>query len=342
MIIEDQVDLTPFNTFGLSAIAERLVRIRTQEDLLAYFQDFKTPSLVLGGGSNLLLTKDISGDVLRLEIPGIDIIDDSEDSVLLEVGAGVVWHEFVLHCIAQGWGGVENLSLIPGSVGAAPMQNIGAYGVDLSSVFDSLTAYLIADEVFEDFNNEACRFGYRESIFKKELRDKAVISSVRFRLQKHPTLNTSYGAIEAQLDSMGFADLSIKAISDAVIAIRRSKLPDPEEIGNSGSFFKNPVLETEHAEAVVKAFPQLVHFDAAGGKKLSAAQLIDQVGLKGFRVGQFAISDKHALVITHKGDGSQAELFELIGAVRRKIKHTFGIDLEIEPRIYPDGVEMSY
>ncbi|MBT3648852.1 MAG: UDP-N-acetylmuramate dehydrogenase [Flavobacteriales bacterium] len=334
MIIEDQVDLTPFNTFGLSAIAERLVRIRTQEDLLAYFQDFKTPSLVLGGGSNLLLTKDISGDVLRLEIPGIDIIDDSEDSVLLEVGAGVVWHEFVLHCIAQGWGGVENLSLIPGSVGAAPMQNIGAYGVDLSSVFDSLTAYLIADEVFEDFNNEACRFGYRESIFKKELRDKAVISSVRFRLQKHPTLNTSYGAIEAQLDSMGFADLSIKAISDAVIAIRRSKLPDPEEIGNSGSFFKNPVIDQLEFERLQREFPGIVGYPAGSRLvKVAAGWLIEKAGYKGKSFGNYGVHANQALVLVNHGGAKGSDVFNLSEEIIHTIDELFEIRLEREVNV---------
>jgi UDP-N-acetylmuramate dehydrogenase len=334
VIIEDQVDLTPFNTFGLSAIAERLVRIRTQEDLLAYFQDFKTPSLVLGGGSNLLLTKDISGDVLRLEIPGIDIIDDSEDSVLLEVGAGVVWHEFVLHCIAQGWGGVENLSLIPGSVGAAPMQNIGAYGVDLSSVFDSLTAYLIADEVFEDFNNEACRFGYRESIFKKELRDKAVISSVRFRLQKHPTLNTSYGAIEAQLDSMGFADLSIKAISDAVIAIRRSKLPDPEEIGNSGSFFKNPVIDQLEFERLQREFPGIVGYPAGSRLvKVAAGWLIEKAGYKGKSFGNYGVHANQALVLVNHGGAKGSDVFNLSEEIIHTIDELFEIRLEREVNV---------
>ena len=334
MIIEDQVDLTPFNTFGLSAIAERLVRIRTQEDLLAYFQDFKTPSLVLGGGSNLLLTKDISGDVLRLEIPGIDIIDDSEDSVLLEVGAGVVWHEFVLHCIAQGWGGVENLSLIPGSVGAAPMQNIGAYGVDLSSVFDSLTAYLIADEVFEDFNNEACRFGYRESIFKKELRDKAVISSVRFRLQKHPTLNTSYGAIEAQLDSMGFADLSIKAISDAVIAIRSSKLPDPEEIGNSGSFFKNPVIDQLEFERLQREFPGIVGYPAGSRLvKVAAGWLIEKAGYKGKSFGNYGVHANQALVLVNHGGAKGSDVFNLSEEIIHTIDELFEIRLEREVNV---------
>ena len=334
MIIEDQVDLTPFNTFGLSAIAERLVRIRTQEDLLAYFQDFKTPSLVLGGGSNLLLTKDISGDVLRLEIPGIDIIDDSEDSVLLEVGAGVVWHEFVLHCIAQGWGGVENLSLIPGSVGAAPMQNIGAYGVDLSSVFDSLTAYLIADEVFEDFNNEACRFGYRESIFKKELRDKAVISSVRFRLQKHPTLNTSYGAIEAQLDSMGIADLSIKAISDAVIAIRSSKLPDPEEIGNSGSFFKNPVIDQLEFERLQREFPGIVGYPAGSRLvKVAAGWLIEKAGYKGKSFGNYGVHANQALVLVNHGGAKGSDVFNLSEEIIHTIDELFEIRLEREVNV---------
>lgn len=282
----------------------------------------------------MLLTKDISGDVLRLEIPGIDIIDDSEDSVLLEVGAGVVWHEFVLHCIAQGWGGVENLSLIPGSVGAAPMQNIGAYGVDLSSVFDSLTAYLIADEVFEDFNNEACRFGYRESIFKKELRDKAVISSVRFRLQKHPTLNTSYGAIEAQLDSMGFADLSIKAISDAVIAIRRSKLPDPEEIGNSGSFFKNPVIDQLEFERLQREFPGIVGYPAGSRLvKVAAGWLIEKAGYKGKSFGNYGVHANQALVLVNHGGAKGSDVFNLSEEIIHTIDELFEIRLEREVNV---------
>lgn len=334
MIIEDQVDLKPFNTFGLSSIAERLIRVRTEEDLFAYFHDFKTPSLILGGGSNMLLTGNIAGDVMRLEIPGIDILEEDDDNVLVDVGAGVVWHEFVMHCIAQGWGGVENLSLIPGSVGAAPMQNIGAYGVELKSIFSSLTAYMIEDKAYEDFDNATCEFGYRESIFKKALRNKAVISSVRFKLSKKPQFNTSYGAIEAELEKMGVTELSIRAISNAVIAIRRSKLPDPSEIGNSGSFFKNPVIAQLDFERLQEKYPEIVGYPAGERQvKVAAGWLIEKAGFKGKRIGEYGVHAKQALVLVNYGGANGKDILALSDEIIATINEQFGISLEREVNV---------
>jgi UDP-N-acetylmuramate dehydrogenase len=329
------IDLKPYNTFGLSAIAERLVQVESKADLEAYFLSKQAqPSLVLGGGSNMLLTKDIAGTVLKIEIPGFELVREDEEAVYIKVGAGEAWHDFVLKCIAQGWAGVENLSLIPGNVGTAPMQNIGAYGVEIKDVFHELEAYLTNDHCFQAFGLEDCQFGYRESVFKRKLKNQAVIASVTFKLKKQPTFNTSYGAIEAELERMGVKDLSIKAVSDAVIAIRQSKLPDPKKIGNSGSFFKNPEIETSVFQQLQNHFPNIVGYKVnETSTKLAAGWLIEQAGFKGKNYGNYGVHNKQALVLVNYGGANGQQVFELSEEIIEAVNAKYGIKLEREVNV---------
>ena len=342
MIIKNNITLKPFNTFGIDVKATEFASIDSIQDLKGVLDTNPSDLLILGGGSNMLLTKDVEALVLQINLKGISVISRSENSVQVQVAAGENWHELVCWCLNENFGGLENLSLIPGNVGTAPIQNIGAYGVELKDSFVSCEAINIQTKELRTFTKEECDFGYRNSIFKQELKGQYIITSVVFELssQEH-SLKTNYGAIETELQNYGIKIPTIQDVSKAVISIRNSKLPDPKIIGNSGSFFKNPVLGADRAEGVAKSFPGLVQFDVAGGKKLSAGWLIDQIGFKGYRVGSFVVSDKHALVIINEGDGKQLELFELVGILKQRVKQVFGIDLEIEPRVYPDGFDMS-
>lgn len=329
------INLQPFNTFGLSSVAERMVSIEAKEELAHYFESKEPmPSLVLGGGSNLLLTQDLAGTVLKIEIPGFEVVGEDKDAVFVKVGAGYGWHDFVLKCIENNWAGVENLSLIPGNVGTAPMQNIGAYGTEIKDVFHELEAYLTEEQCFETFDLNACNFGYRESIFKGRLKNKAVIASVTFKLHKQPTFNTSYGAIEAELERMGVKDLSIKAVSDAVIAIRQSKLPDPKKIGNSGSFFKNPEIETQQFETLKAAFPNMVGYKVSEtSTKVAAGWLIEQAGFKGKSYGNYGVHDKQALVLVNYGGATGQQVFELSEEIIEAVNVKYGIKLEREVNV---------
>lgn len=333
--IELNKDLKLFNTFGLTSIAERLVHIDQPAELEAFFSEHpQAPTLVLGGGSNLLLTRDLPGTTLRIEFPGIELIDQDKEHFYVKAGAGVVWHEFVLAAIANGWAGVENLSLIPGSVGAAPMQNIGAYGVEIKEVFHALEAFIIGDKCVETFSKVDCQFGYRESVFKRALKNKTVITSVTFKLNKTPRFNTSYGAIDAELERMKVGEVTIKATSDAVIAIRQSKLPDPKKIGNSGSFFKNPVIDTNHFTHLQKSYPEIVGYPSGDGHtKVAAGWLIEKAGYKGKRIRNFGVHDKQALVLVNHGGATGAEVFALSEEIIEAIKDQFGIELEREVNI---------
>ena len=328
-------DLSGLNTFGLPSMAERLVVAESKTDVSSYFEkEQPVPSLILGGGSNLLLTRNIQGTVLKIEIPGIEVLNETSEHVYVKVGAGEVWHQFVLHAIANNWAGIENLSLIPGNVGTAPMQNIGAYGVEIKSVFHELKAFLMDESRFETFSLNQCEFGYRESIFKRKLKNKAVITSVTFKLNKNPLFNTKYGAIEQELVRLGIQDLSIKAISDAVINIRQSKLPDPKKIGNSGSFFKNPVIEQTHFERLQKEFDGIVGYPAGEGSiKVAAGWLIERAGFKGKRIGNYGVHDRQALVLVNYGGAKGNEIFELSEEIISTIKKQFDIELEREVNV---------
>ena len=291
--------------------------------------------LILGGGSNLLFTQDFAGIVILNQIKGIEIISEDMDQVLIKSGAGENWHEFVLYCVDNGYSGVENLSLIPGSVGASPMQNIGAYGVEIKDVFHSLEAFHIESGEVKIFNNEECKFGYRESVFKNIYKNQYIITSVTFQLSKKPIFKTSYGAIKAELESMGVKELSIKKISEAVINIRSSKLPNPKEIGNAGSFFKNPVISKQQFDELKLKFPEIANYPLPNGDvKIAAGWLIDSLGWKGKRIGDYGVHKNQALVLVNYGESKGSDIYDLSTNILDSVKQNFGIELEREVNIF--------
>lgn len=331
----ENVSLKPFNTFGLEARAERFTMFRSVKELRDSLKNIgDTPLLVLGGGSNILLTQDFKGVVLKNELKGIEVLEEDGLNTLVEVAAGENWHEFVLHCIDNDWAGIENLSLIPGTVGAAPMQNIGAYGVEIRQVFKRLTAVEIATGKVCSFSNEECEFGYRESVFKKSLKGKYVITSVVFKLNKTPSFNTSYGAIQDTLDTMGVTKLSIKAVSDAVIKIRQSKLPDPKKIGNAGSFFKNPEVDKIDFEGLKAEFTNIPGYPLPSQRvKIPAAWLIEQAGWKGKTFGEIGVHKNQPLVLVNYGNGKGNDLRDLAFKIQASVRNKFGVLLNPEVNI---------
>ncbi|WP_044173834.1 UDP-N-acetylmuramate dehydrogenase [Flectobacillus major] len=335
MEIQENISLQPYNTFGLQATARYFVEVNTLEQLVTVLKDntFQNlPRLFLGGGSNILLTKDFEGIVIKINLQGIEKQQENELHVWLKAGAGVVWHNFVLHCIAQNWAGVENLSLIPGTVGAAPMQNIGAYGVEIKDVFDELEALNLSTLQIEKFALDDCQFGYRESVFKHIYKNQYVILSVTFRLNKTPNFHIEYGAIKDTIAEMGVQQLSIKAISDAVIHIRQSKLPNPAEIGNSGSFFKNPEIPIAQFQALKERFPAMVSFPSITPAliKVPAGWLIEQAGWKGFKDGHIGVHAKQALVLVNYGGGKGNDIKALSEKIQASVFEKFGILLHPE------------
>ncbi len=334
MISKNQ-DLKPFNTFGISVKADEFASFKNIEELDNLIRSNKNKEiLILGGGSNVLFTKDFHGLVLRNEIKGFDVITESTDKVIVRSGAGEVWHEFVMKCIDLGLAGLENLSLIPGSVGASPMQNIGAYGVEIKDVFYSLEAYHIPSGEVHRFNKEQCEFGYRESVFKRALRGQYVIVSVSFELSRNARTNTSYGAIESELQKMGISHPTIKDVSNAVIAIRSSKLPDPKLIGNAGSFFKNPVVDKIVSDEILNRYPDMPNYPAEGDKrKLAAGWLIEKAGWKGKTIREHGVHKLQALVLVNYGNTSGSEIYDLSSAIIQDIQEKFGVTLEREVNI---------
>lgn len=336
MKLYENVSLKSYNTFGLDVTARYFSPFSSLEQLqeaLSLPLSSHNP-LVLGGGSNMLLTKDVDGVVLKNEVMGIEVTGEDSEHVYVKAGAGVNWHQFVLYCIGHNFAGVENLSLIPGNVGASPMQNIGAYGVEIKDVFHELEAFHIQDKVLKAFTLPECQFGYRESVFKRQYRNQFVITSVTYRLNKVPAFNTSYGAIKQELEKMGVTDLSIQAISRAVINIRTSKLPDPKEVGNAGSFFKNPQVPNAQYEALKNEHPQIVAFPVdEGHTKLAAGWLIEQCGWKGYRKGDAGCYPKQALVLVNYGGATGAEIYQLSEAIIQSVREKFGVTLEREVNI---------
>lgn len=334
MILEN-ASLKPFNTFGIDVNARYFTRFDSVQALKQILKDFQNiPLLVLGGGSNVLLTKHFDGLVLKNEIKGIELVEENDDFVVLKSGAGEIWHDFVLHCIDHGYAGVENLSLIPGSVGASPMQNIGAYGVEIKNVFEKLEAFEIATGEIHTFDNAACEFGYRESVFKRKLKGKYIITHVYFRLSKKINLNTTYGAIETELKSKGILNPNIKDVSDAVIAIRKSKLPDPAVIGNAGSFFKNPVVETAVFEKIKSEYPTVPSYPVSEGLvKMPAGWLIETAGWKGKTIDNYGVHKLQALVLVNYGGATGVQLFDLSTAILKDVFDKFGILLDREVNI---------
>jgi UDP-N-acetylmuramate dehydrogenase len=337
MDLSQNQSLRNFNTFGLDHQAKLFGRFRDVESLIGFIEtDFlkDRPLLLLGGGSNILLTRDFDGVALKNEITGIRVVKEDDDHVWVNVGAGENWHTFVLHVIANGWAGIENLSLIPGTVGAAPMQNIGAYGVEISQVFNSLEAVALKDGNRHMFAADECEFGYRESIFKTSAKGEYVITAVNFRLNKVPTFNTSYGAISSTLSEMGVEELSIKAISDAVIKIRQSKLPDPAEIGNAGSFFKNPTITNNQFDKVKSEYSEIPGYEVdSAHTKVPAGWLIEQCGWKGFREGEIGVHKNQALVLVNYGKGEGRAIFKLALAIQASVMQKFGINIVPEVNV---------
>jgi UDP-N-acetylmuramate dehydrogenase len=337
MKIEENISLKPFNTFGIEAKARYFVEVKTDAEILDLIKNdiFKYGRIqILNGGSNTLFTSDFDGLVVKIATRGISLIDENDDYVFLKAKAGVNWHEFVTFCIENNYGGLENLSLIPGNVGAAPIQNIGAYGVEQKDCFYELEAIELSTGQIRTFTHLDCRFDYRNSIFKQEFKDKLIILSVTYRLNKNPEFNTTYGAITAEIERMGVKNLSLKAIGDAVCSIRRSKLPDTEKIGNAGSFFKNPLVTKEKYLNLINDFPGLVAFPAnEGNYKLAAGWLIENLGWKGFRRGDAGVCETQALVLVNYGQAKGSEITDLANEIKFSIKNRFGVDLELEVNI---------
>ena len=340
-MVKENFSLKKYNTFGIDVMAQYFAGFSTIEQLeeLLEFEKLKinnskSTTFILGGGSNILFTKNVEGVVLKNEIKGIERITEDENYVYLKAGAGENWHQLVLYCINNNLAGMENLSLIPGNVGASPMQNIGAYGVEIKDVFHQLEAFHLLEKKIVRFEKDDCKFGYRESIFKGELKDQFVILNVTYRLNKIPHFNTNYGAIEQELQTMGIKELSIKAISQAVINIRSSKLPDPAVIGNAGSFFKNPEIDNEQFVNIKNTFSAIVGYDLHNGKtKLAAGWLIEQCGWKGYRKKDAGCHAKQALVLVNYGAASGEEIFSLSEQIINSVKEKFGVLLQREVNI---------
>jgi UDP-N-acetylmuramate dehydrogenase len=334
--IQKNVSLKNFNTFGVDAIARLFVEINHKDELAELFMDpqwKEMKRLVLGGGSNLLLIHDFDGLVIRMNIRGIEHrINHNE--VFIEAGAGEVWNDLVNFCVIRGYAGIENLSLIPGSVGASPIQNIGAYGVELKDVFQSCCAFELATRQFKTFSKADCRFGYRESVFKEELKDQYIIVSIKLHLSLIPDLNLSYGAIGQELAERNITSPTIKDVSQVVSLIRVSKLPDPSTIGNAGSFFKNPVISKEEFIALQSKFPEVVHYPAGDRQvKLAAGWLIEQCGWKGKIVGHTGTWKNQALVLVNHGGATGTEVYTLSSQIIDSVYSKFGISLQREVNI---------
>ncbi|WP_136466337.1 UDP-N-acetylmuramate dehydrogenase [Flagellimonas onchidii] len=336
MNIQENISLKNYNTFGIDVKAKAFVEINGLAQLQKVLELKAYPDkFILSGGSNMLLTKDIDALVMHINLKGITVLEENDDEVIIKVMAGENWHDLVLWSLNKGYGGLENLSLIPGNVGTAPIQNIGAYGVELKDVFESCAAMEIRTGELVAFSNDQCEFSYRDSIFKNEAKGKYIITSVALKLSKtNHTLNTGYGAIEDQLRKNGVVYPTIKDISDAVIAIRQSKLPDPMEIGNSGSFFKNPVISRKTYQKLKKHHPDLPSYQVDEDQyKIPAGWLIEQCGLKGERYGDAGVHEKQALVLVNYGNATGLEILELAELVQKTVSQKFNIHINPEVNI---------
>lgn len=337
MQIRENISLKPFNTFGIDVTAQSYTSFETSNQLieaLNYKPLARNKKFVLGGGSNILFTKNFDGLVLKNDIKGIEVVNEDDDHFYINAGAGENWHQFVLFCIYNNYGGIENLALIPGNIGATPMQNIGAYGVEIKDVFHELEAMHVRDKTVHTFNLPDCEFGYRNSVFKNKFKDQFVILSVTYRLSKKHIYNISYGAIQQELERMNVQELSIKSIAQAVINIRTSKLPDPTLIGNAGSFFKNPTISIEHFNELKTKFPDIPSYPViADHIKVPAGWLIEKCGWKGFRKGDAGCYEKQALVLVNYGNASGSEIFQLSEKIMESVLIKFGIRLEREVNI---------
>ena len=338
MILFENHSLKEHNTFGVDVSARYFAVVATLQDLIAALDFAKSnnlPTLMLGGGSNVLFTKDFEGIAIQINFKGIEEIILSEDKVLVKARAGENWHSFVEYCLQKDYGGLENLSLIPGNVGTSPMQNIGAYGTEIKDTFVSCLVLDLETLATEEFNHEKCRFGYRDSIFKQEGKGRYVILEVTFKLsRRNHVIKAGYGAIQSELEKMGTLNPTVQDIAAAVISIRKSKLPDPAVLGNAGSFFKNPVITAEHFAKVQQRYPDLPSYPAGDLIKVPAGWLIEQCGWKGKQIGNVACHDLQALVIVNKtGNASGQEIFDFSAMIIDSVKEKFGIELEREVNI---------
>ena len=337
MNIIENYPLLKLNTFGVDVKAKYFTSINTINELIELTKTnvFKNLALlILGGGSNILFTKDFDGLVILNNIKGKEIIDQNQQSIFLKIGAGENWHELVMYCVDNGWGGIENLSLIPGNTGTAPMQNIGAYGVEIKETFIELEALEISSGKIVKFNNSDCEFGYRESVFKNKMKNQYIILNTTLELKKNPVLNINYGDVKAILESQNIKNPAIKEVSNAIISIRQSKLPDPKKIGNSGSFFKNPIVSLNQLELIKKKYPNVVNYEINENEfKIAAGWLIERAGWKGKKFNNYGIHEKQALVLVNYGLANGMEIFELSEKIILDIKDKFGITLEREVNI---------
>ncbi|MFC4222204.1 UDP-N-acetylmuramate dehydrogenase [Flagellimonas marina] len=336
MNIQENISLKHHNTFGIDVKARYFVEITGLAQLQKILELKAYPKkFILSGGSNMLLTKDIDALVMHINLKGISIVDENEDDVEIKVMAGENWHELVLWSLDKGYGGLENLSLIPGNTGTAPIQNIGAYGVELKDVFVSCSAMEIETGELVAFGHDACEFGYRDSIFKNEAKGKYIITSVNLKLtKKNHTLHTGYGSIELELREKGIVHPTIRDISNAVIAIRKSKLPDPKELGNSGSFFKNPIVSHKTYTKLIKKYPKLPSYEVEDGEyKIPAGWLIEQCGFKGKRFGDAGVHEKQALVLVNYGNATGAEIWKLAQHIQKEVDEQFKIKIQPEVNI---------
>ncbi len=334
MQISENHPLKSLNTFGIEAYARYYTELHDLQELQvlhANTSTFREKHLILGGGSNMLFSRDFDGTVIRMMSAGKEVTDRTNGHVYLRVQAGENWDDLVAYCVARGWGGLENLSLIPGQVGSSPIQNIGAYGVELKNTLVSLEAFDKHTGQMVTFSHDDCQFGYRTSVFKGSGRH--VITSVTFRLDEDPKINTSYGSVNQELAHMEVSSPGIADVREAVCRIRRSKLPDPEELGNAGSFFKNPVVAEQTCRELQQKYPHLVAYHTDQGMKLAAGWLIDQAGWKGYRHGDAGVHDKQALVLVNHGKASGKEILNLAERIRASVKQRFGVNLQPEVNI---------
>ena len=336
MQIQNNFTLKKYNTFGIEAKAKQFVAVHSIEELKQILATHKSEAkFILGGGSNMLLTQDIEALVIHIDLKGKKIIKEDDDYVWVESQAGEVWHEFVLWSIDQNLGGLENMSLIPGNVGTTPVQNIGAYGTEIKDTFVSCNAVNIDSQELRTFTKEECKFGYRESIFKQEAKDQYVITSVVFKLTKrNHKINTAYGDITKELEKNKVVLPTLKDVSNAVIAIRQSKLPDPKELGNSGSFFKNPIISKELYEKAHAQFPEMPHYVVSETEvKVPAGWLIEQAGFKGKRFGDAGIHKNQALVLVNYGNATGQEILAVSKDIQATVLNKFGIAIEAEVNV---------
>jgi UDP-N-acetylmuramate dehydrogenase len=336
MQIQENISLKPYNTFNIDVSAKQFASFENTDELSSLTTNHSPlTTLILGGGSNILFTKNFDGLILKNEIKGIQELHEDNDYVYVKSGAGENWHSFVLYCIQRNWAGIENLSLIPGNVGASPIQNIGAYGVELEDVFHSLEAFQLQEKRIYTFTKNDCEFGYRDSMFKRKYKNQFAILSVCFKLRKHPVFHISYGAIQQELERMGIKELSIQAISNAVINIRSSKLPDPKQIANAGSFFKNPETDAVKYEELKSKHPGIIAYALPDARyKLAAGWMIEQCGWKGLRRGDAGCHTQQALVLVNYGNATGKQVYDLSEEILLSVKEKFDVTLAREVNIF--------